>query len=369
MEFGWPELKGVIMDFGVEHSFPVAAAFSKDEAQEIFWRCLYTATTQEIYHYWVVLPKYVKPVELDPIQFKDVGLINIGRYISQEASFYMEVWVAYENAPWEMNPSDWLFNKLTLMGEEILHKRIINHPSGAGKFADVLTFKRLNSGETVISRYTVQKDYNPIDGGGNYFLLKVSCAEKDYEENANIIYFIAVNWDISHRSNLLLAELLTTVTAGKESGISFKIPDSWASKVIADNRLVIEHTFNDINHGVINLCFFSKMAYISPEQVFTMATSRFNKHDNAVALSADGPKNIANDINDHLDDAFFEWDGEIISAAEKVRALYKAYVFGCDDVWCYAEMVGPHLNHKDYYFEANLRCLEIILSTFDKQRQ
>lgn len=356
------------MDFDIEHSFPVMLDFSKNEAEETFWKCLYTAPAQDNLHYWVILPKYVKPVELEAIEFKDVGLTNIGRYISQEAPFYMEVWVAYENAPWEMNPSDWLFNKLSLMGEEILHKRIINHPSGAGKFADVLTFKRLNSGEKVISRYTVQKDYNPVNGGGNYFLLKASCAEKNYENNAKIIHFTAVNWDLSHRSNLLLAELLTTVTAGKESGISFKIPDSWASKVIADNRLVIEHTFNDINHGVINLCFFSKVAYISPEQVFTLATSRFNKNDNAVALSANGPNNVANVINDRLDDALFEWDGEIISAAENIRALYKAYVFGCDDVWCYAEMVGPHMNHKDYYFEANLRCLEIVLATFDKQR-
>ncbi|EGT4385597.1 hypothetical protein QL217_16955 [Cronobacter malonaticus] len=356
------------MDFDIGHSFPITQGFKKEEAQEIFWKCLYTGTTQENYHYWVVLPNYVKPVELVPIEFKDVGLINIGRYISQGDFPYMEVWIAYENALWEMNPSDWLYNKLSLMGENILHQRIISHPSGAGRFADVLTYKRLASGEQVISRFTVQKDYNPVKGGGNYFLLKVSCAEKDYEKNANIMHFTAVNWDLSFRSNLMLAELLTSISLGADSGISFKIPDSWNSKVIAENRLVVEHTFNDINHGVINLCFFSKVAYPSPEHVYMLTTSRFNKHDNAVALSADGPKNIVNDMNERLDDVLFEWNGEIISAAENVRALYKAYVFGCDDVWCYAEMVGPHMNHKDYYFEANIRCLEIILATFDKER-
>lgn len=356
------------MDFDIGHSFPTTLGFKKEEAQEIFWKCLYTGTTQENYHYWVVLPNYVKPVELAPIQFKDVGLNNIGRYISQGGFPYMEVWVAYENALWEMNPSDWLYNKLSLMGESILHQRIINHPSGAGRFADVLTYKNLASGEQVISRFTVQKDYNPIKGGGNYFLLKVSCAEKDYEKNANIMHFTAVNWDLSFRSNLMLAELLTSISLGADSGISFKIPDSWNSKVIAENRLVVEHTFNDINHGVINLCFFSKAAYPSPEDVYTLATSRFNKHDNAVALSANEQERIENDVNDSLDKFFFKWDGEIISAAENIRAIYKAYVFGCNDIWCYAEMVGPHMNHESYYFEANIRCLDIILGSFDIDR-
>lgn len=47
-----------------------------------------------------------------------------------------------------------------------LHQRLVTHPSGSGKFADALTIKTLASGDEVASRYTVQKDYNPADGGG-----------------------------------------------------------------------------------------------------------------------------------------------------------------------------------------------------------
>lgn len=71
-----------------------------------------------------------------------MGLTNIGCYLTTDSSPYLEVWAAYERCQWEMNASDWLFKKLTLMGEKILHQRIIDGPSGSGKFADVLTTKK-----------------------------------------------------------------------------------------------------------------------------------------------------------------------------------------------------------------------------------
>lgn len=82
--------------------------------------------------YWVILPNRVKPAELTPQHLPEVGLTNLGRYATDDAQPYMEVWAAYERCQWEMNPSDWLFNKLELMGEKVLNQRLIAHPSGSG---------------------------------------------------------------------------------------------------------------------------------------------------------------------------------------------------------------------------------------------
>jgi len=34
-------------------------------------------------------------------------------------------------------------------------------------------------------------------------------------------------------------------------------------------------------------------------------------------------------------------------------------------LWCYVELVGQHRNDKSYHFEANKRCVEIILATLN----
>ncbi len=351
------------MNLDPEFSFPLEMTYKSEEIREKFWKCLYTSTGQEMFHYWVLLPQAVKPAEVKPVHFPEVGLTNIGRYITEDTSPYMEVWAAYERCQWEMNPSDWLENKLSLMGEKILHQRLINHPSGSGKFADVLTIKTLASGDEVVSRYTVQKDYNPVDGGGNYFLIKASCAAAIYNSLANDIHFIAINWDLQHRSNMMLAELLKTVSLSSKNSSGFKVPDSWQVNVIADNRLVIEHTFDGVNYGVINLCFYSQEKYKTAEEVFQLSTSRFHQHDNAVSLTASAMETVQNDINSAFTGDVYTCTGEIVSAADKVRAFYQMYIVNVEGLWCYAESVGKHRNHQDYYHEANKRCLEIILST------
>ncbi|WP_459504014.1 hypothetical protein, partial [Erwinia amylovora] len=228
-------------------------------------------------------------------------------------------------------------------------------------FADVLTLKTHGSGDEVISRYTVQKDYNPKDGGGNYFLLKASCAARDYAALASDIFAIVVSWDLLHRSNLATAELLTSVDVNKTS--SFKIPASWKAKGIADNRLVVEHTLNDINYGVVNICFYPKERDQSPNDVYRDSTARFHQQDNGITLDAREMEIVANEVNEASSDVFYTCTGEIFSATENMRAYYHMVIFKQADYWCYAELVGKHKNHKDYRYEENKRCLELFLST------
>lgn len=350
------------MNPDINYAFPVAPVFTKEEMQQHFWKCLYTSAPQEMLHYWVVLPKNIKPTELEPVTFPEVGLINIGRYFTTDASPYLEVWAAYERCDWEMNASDWLFKKLALMGEKVLHRRLVGKASEKGIFADVLTIKTHSSGDKVISRYSVQKDYNRDRGGGNYFLLKASCASHDYATLANDIYFTVVNWDVLHRSNLALAELLTSVNLGGES--AFKIPVSWHAKTIAENRIIVDHTIDGINYGVINIYFYSASECHSAEEVFNKSTARFNQHEHSVSLVANELEEFTNDISINLG-LIHTCTGEVYSDEEKMRGFYQTYVFNCSGVWCYVELLGQHRNNKNYNFEANKRCVEIILSTLD----
>ncbi|CZX16008.1 hypothetical protein [Enterobacter bugandensis] len=347
-----------------QYFFPLEMKDQEKEIRENFWKCLYTSAEKEMLHYWLLLPQNVKPAELKPITFQEVGLTNIGRYIADDTGPYIEVWAAYEHCQWEMNASDWLINKLDLMGEKVLSQRIITHPSGSGKFADILSIKTMPSGDEVVSRYTVQKDYNPVNGGGNYFLLKTACASKDYNTIADTIFLIAINWDLLHRSNLMLSELLKTVSLSNKNDSGFKIPDSWLVNMLDDNRLVIEHTIGNVNHGVINFCLFRQAGYPAAQAIFDEATARFNRHDSAVSLTTSDIASIPNDINPSFTGDLYSCTGEVVSAAENIRAYYDMRIFKMNDLWCYVEVVGPHRNHQDYYYEANKRCMEIILSTF-----
>lgn len=349
------------MDFDIKYGFPVTPGFTKEEIEQHFWKCLYTSSEQEMLHYWVVLPNSLKPAELEPVAFPGTGLTNIGRYFTTDESPYLEVWAAYERCEWEMNASDWLFKKLALTGEKVLHRRLVGKAVENGLFADVLTIKTYSSGDEVISRYTVQKDYNREKGGGNYFLLKASCAARDYAELANDIYFTVVNWDLLHRSNLAMAELLTFVNLGGES--AFKIPVSWHAKIIAENRIVVDHTIDDINYGVVNLYFYSSSECHSAEEAFEKSTTRFHQDNGTVALAANELETIQNDINSALG-LMQTCTGEIFSEEEKMRAFYQCYVFSVSGIWCYVELVGQHRSD-NYNFEANKRCLEIILATLN----
>ncbi len=347
-----------------DYAFPIVSTASNEEIKANYWKCLYTSADKKMLEYWVILPNRVKPAELTPQHLPEVGLTNLGRYATDDAQPYMEVWAAYEHCQWEMNPSDWLFNKLELMGEKVLNQRLIAHPSGSGLFADVLTLKMHSSGDEVISRYTVQKDYNPQEGGGNYFLIKAACAARDYPALVNDIYFTVVNWDLLHRSNLVLAELLKTVSLSAKNSSGFKVPESWQVNPLTETRLVVEHSFGGTNYGVINLCFFSQEMLFTAQDVFSVSIKRFHDPEPAVTLKTEALTTIPNEFNPSLGKTLWTCRGEMFSAEEEMRAVYQCYIFSVGKVWCYAELIGRHRNYHDYHFEANKRCLEIILSTF-----
>ncbi len=64
------------MKFDISYDFPMESAFSKDQTEQQFWKCLYTSAKQEMLHYWVVLPNALRPAQIEPVEVSDVGLTN-----------------------------------------------------------------------------------------------------------------------------------------------------------------------------------------------------------------------------------------------------------------------------------------------------
>lgn len=350
------------MEFDTNFRFPTDSTFSKNELEQQFFKCLYNSAEQEMLHYWVILPKNLKAAELSPVSFPDTRLTNIGRYLTADDSTYLEVWAAYEHCSWEMNPSDWLLNRLALMGEKIINQRIIFKPD-SGNLLDVLTIKTHTSGEDVVSRFTVHKDYNPKSGGGNYFLMKASCALRDYESLANEMLVIVTNWNLAHRSNLVTAEQLITVNLNKTS--SFQIPASWQTKIIAQNRLVVEHTIDDNNYGVINVYFYPLERFQTPNDVYAASVARFHKPGGDVKLTSDEINIIPNEINEKSGYVFYVCTGEVSSEKDNMHGYYQMIIFKQAGLWCYAEQIGMYRNFDDYHYETNKRCLELIVATIN----
>jgi len=167
--------------------FPMTPNYSREFLMENFWKCNYRYNSAP--EYWVILPKNVKPVKIEPIQVTG-NLINIGQYQTIDKSNYLEVWVFYEVVSGTVQPADWLSEKLKISNESIIHQNIINTSNGE-KYSDVLTSKVIIDGEKIISRFTVLKK------GSNYFCIKASCNEKDYSVLADKMRHITANWNIN----------------------------------------------------------------------------------------------------------------------------------------------------------------------------
>lgn len=83
---------------GEKLSYPQSTTFDNTYLQSNFWRLSYDTAGPEL-AYKIVLPKTMKPTNLDPTPLNDLGLTLIGKYqVIEENIPYMEIEVAYEKA-------------------------------------------------------------------------------------------------------------------------------------------------------------------------------------------------------------------------------------------------------------------------------
>jgi len=166
--------------------FPLESTFSKEYLLQNFWKCNYDSAGEPL-AYWVVLPKNVKPTKIEPELLKNVGLTSIGAYQTIDKSDYMEVDLGYETLSASVQPSTWLKEKLTVMGDKVLNQNIVRTKDNE-EYLDVLTSRTLKNGDRVISRLNVMKR------GLNYFVIRVSCDEKVYKNLAQTIFHTSTTW-------------------------------------------------------------------------------------------------------------------------------------------------------------------------------
>jgi len=167
--------------------FPLQTGFSDAYLKATFWKCNYSSAGPS-HTYWVILPNTLRPTTLEPEVLKPVALTNIGIYNTIDKTLpYIEVRFAFENVADSITPSAWLLHKIKITGESVLQENNFQYEDGQ-KNLDVLTSKTLPDGEKVISRFVGQKK------GNDYYLIKVSCNEKDYLTQANTIFHVVSHW-------------------------------------------------------------------------------------------------------------------------------------------------------------------------------
>ena len=268
-----------------------------------------------------------------------------------------------------MNVSDWAEKKLYKMGEQLIDHRIIEGKT-SGNYLDVLTSRKLNEEETIISRITTTKDSVGNGNGANYFMAIARCLEKDYEALANTILQIVSNWDLTNRSQWQFGELLQEFSFPAENKVEFYVPKSWEMKFENDSihtdspHFFILH-LNDGNNGIINAYFFQSDVIKKYEDIVEMYFGRYKGlEDYKIELKpfeTIKPNNIKNPAIFSL----YKTVGSIDNEGIDFHAHIQIAVIKSKNGWYYFELVGSRNNLENNNWEINKRCLELIIKSFN----
>jgi len=346
-----------------KYSFPTEQRLSPDELRAAFWKCNYTEGSKPL-HYWVILPNNVKPLVVEPVQADEVNLTIIGQYVRTDDSPYYEVQVVYEHVNYEMNASDWLLKKISLMGETILENRIVQGES-TGKYLDVLTWKETSGGEEMISRFTVLKDYDVEKSGANLFCIKASCVAAAYEQLSLGMLQTVANFDLLNKSDWQMAESIFPFSYEFVEPLSFYIPDSWEVKYDEGNTtsyahfIFLHNTVTHGNKGLISAWFYERDTAINLDIVLRRAAGIYAKHSHELPTLA---------LQDCLNPAVEQsWNtqGEIRYDDADGSAFLTVCLVRTAKGWYHFEMMGPGPNFENDYWEINKRCMEMIIESLN----
>lgn len=352
-------------------NFPIK--YSEELNKELktsFWKCNDDSRSNSTLHYYLEIPNNVKPTNLDERNIRGIDSIKeIASYKKIDETPYLEVQVVYQTLEHEINPSDWLYNLLKITNEEIIQKREIKGNSGV--FLDALTSKEYPNGETVISRSTAQKNYDPSTKSAVIVSVKVSCSIKDYPILAEKIMAIATGWNFINKSDYQLAEDLKRYNTEKKNELSFYFPASWeGGKFVPKNNLpdrfaVFNKQNRDKVKGTINI--FVSTDQSSKDQLLNEALSRFEKNN----IQVDLPE-LKESENIPLNEYYSEkWEsfGSINDLNDKFDGDIRITIVKTKDEYLLAELVGPNRN-LDYYNSArNNRAFDIVLQTLQTSQK
>ena len=344
------------------YSFPIEQILEPEFLTRNFWKCNYTSAKPEL-QYWIILPNNVKPTKVEPVAIPEVDLTNIGQYNSIDDSPYLEIEVVTEHSDYDINGSDWLLRKIALIGETVLDFREIEGKS-TGKYLDVLTIKKIKSGEEIISRFTVLKDYDRVQGGANLFCVKATCLAGDYEQLAYKILQAVTQWELINKSNWQMAESLTPFQCEAAEAVTFYVPVSWEIKFEANNtpsvsRFVFSHEINAENKGVINGFFYDNQSATTVTMAFDKAFGRLAhiKHELSPLVKVKSLNPAVKEL--------WSATGSIERKEENFAAFLEINIIRTTHGWYYFETIGPKPNLENYCWEINKRCTEMIIESFN----
>jgi len=349
-----------------KYSFPTEQALTDNYCRNNFWKCLYDSAADS-FHYSIILPNNVKPIEVIPVKSKSMTVI--GHYIRVDDSPFLEVFVAYEYCKFEMNVSDWAQKKIYTMGETMIDSRIIEAKS-SGTYLDALTYCKLNDQETFITRITTLKDSFGNGNGAHYFMVKARCFEQDYEELAYFILQIVSNWDLTNKSQWQFGELLQKFSFPAKNQVVFYVPLSWDISFQADSiktdapHFVLNNTTGDHN-GVIHAFFYQSNSVDNYKYIFDRFFERFNQLEDYTIDLQPFKKVQQHEIKNPVIYALYRTNGKIENEKIDFHANIEILIIRTDRGWYYFDMVGSLPNLENYYWEENKRCLEMIIKSFN----
>lgn len=293
-------------------------------------------------------------------------LTIIGVYRSAaENPDVMELLVSYERSLYELNGSDWLIKKLLMSGEIILNTRIL-YDVEHGEYLDVLSYQRRPSGQEVISRSTVYKEYDEVVGGGIYFIVKASCLKKNYTKHAYDLLHMITHWELINKCDMTRSEKFQIVSIHDVVPCQFYIPASWMIRHSHDNnplvsRYVFLHNLGDQNIGAINLYVFRADLAQTAVEILEASFDRIaSENDVKHTLYKLRKKQINHIYNLEIDEVYTA-SAEVFY--EQKTILIEIKIVKTKRAWYYIEVAGPRANVGNLYWEANQRCLEMIVDS------
>ncbi|MBJ6386874.1 hypothetical protein JJP69_06085 [Enterobacter cloacae] len=353
-------------DNGKVLSFPELVTYSFEYQKEHFWRCRYTSSESTSLYYKILLPLDVKPVGVKPELIAGTNnLYAIGCYQTVTGTKYpfIEIDVAYEQVNNDIDASEWGEYILSLLDEEILHRK--DYYSASGRYADFLS-KSCIDGKTVISRVRVFKNYDFEHKGANMIIVKASSSEEDYELLAEDLYHCVKFFTLINDSKWHLAEELKSINLDLPASYSFYYPASWLYSERYNNEKMSYYSLSLRGetrvHGVIDGYFLHYDATINKDQIYDLIISNIE----AVSynyIKETFSKQVGEIFNKNITEL---WKGEFnVKNSEGREGLLIIFVGKVQGCWFF--IIGSLTSREQSFasWAAGKRAIDIILNSLN----
>lgn len=347
----------------MDYTFKTEHDLTENFLKANFYKIKYALSKPSV-DYWLVLPNYVKQFSMLEKHVDSLHVNLIGQYVSQ-SDMFLDIEVLYEHIAFDLNPSDWILKKLSKLGEAIIAKN--ESKDSTGIYIDLLSYKVSLANEVFISRITVKKNFDMVEGGANYIAVRAMCRESDYNKLSEVILHSVHNWDYTSKGDWQLAERLIPAKVILEQKISFYIFESWRmfkAESGNTNQIVLRQSGNQKNKGAISIFEIPNFDPLDLDNIVKKQISRVKLTDVDLQKSK---MILAQVSNPRVLDAYYV-DGNIKNIEEGFDAHIFAYLLKIETSSFYIECIGSKPNYENYNWEMNKRQVEMIIESLNNPK-